>query len=46
MCHRHEPIAWTERTDEATDEEAETPLPSFANEERETDAELLTDGGE
>jgi len=44
MCHRHEPIAWTERTDEATD--GETPLPSFANEERETDAELLTDGGE
>jgi hypothetical protein len=50
MCHHYD-VPWTERTvEEATDapdeedEEAETP--AFLVEERATDVDLLTDGGD
>jgi len=48
MCHHeYDPIDWPEAPEEEHDEEfEEQETPSFLNEERETDVELVTDGGD
>lgn len=48
MCHAHDFGGDWRRTaeDETDDEEPEAETPSFANENAETDVELLTDGGD